>query len=496
VTGPISVTRLDLRLAPDPRRVIVRPYVPGEHSPVGGRTRVERIIDQVLELSPAARAAALEQVRASFGDRHDNLEEVLKRGFETVSHRAPTPTDLAPQVRDLIGAYFVHEYSIEAAALTNPSLVVAPDQSGLQPGSLRFIASLRAVGEGHISSIEFRTGVLDADGRVSIDPPGRPITGERRAPVFERRSFAAKLSEIEAGEAFLEVMAQLGDHFTMDELETVLTELELDGGSTDVAHLVVNTIHWLAASNYELSFPPESDLSQRVIFPEGPAESRGMEDARFVRFEGDDGSVVYYATYTAFDGFHILPQLIETNDFVTFRIATLDGQAARNKGIALFPRPLDGRLAALARSDNENNYLMFSDHVRTWETAERIQVPTLPWELIQIGNSGAPIETDVGWLVITHGVGPIRTYALGAILLDLQDPSKVIGHLPEPLLSPNEDERDGYVPNVVYSCGQLVNGNTLLIAYGASDTGARFATVELDALLDALLRAGSLPDVG
>jgi predicted GH43/DUF377 family glycosyl hydrolase len=495
VTGGIPVTRLDLRLSPDPCRVITRPYVPGEHSPVGGRTRVERIVGQVLDLSPSATAAALDQVRAAFAGRHEHLEEVLQRGFDDVSHRVPTPTDLAPDVQRLIGAYFVHEYSIEAAALTNPSLVAAPDQSGLSPGSVRFIASLRAVGEGHISSIEFRTGVLDADGEVSIDPAAPPLTGERRAPVFERRSFAAKLAEIEAGDAFLQVMDQLDDHFTMDELEDVLTDLDINGGSPDITHLVVNTIHWLAASNYELRFPPESDLSQRVIFPVGPAESRGMEDARFVRFQGDDGAVVYYATYTAFDGFHILPQLIETTDFVTFRIATLNGQAARNKGVALFPRPLDGRLAALARSDNENNYLMFSEHVRSWETAELIQVPTLPWELIQIGNSGAPIETDVGWLVITHGVGPLRTYALGAILLDLQDPSKVIGHLPEPLLSPNEDERDGYVPNVVYSCGQLVNGNTLLIAYGASDTGARFATVELDVLLDELLRAGSLPDV-
>ena len=496
MSGPVPVRRLAVRLEPDPTRVITRPYIPGDHGPVGGRTRVERIVEHVLALSDETAAATLAKVRRSFADRHQDFDEVLRAGFEDVRRRVPLPADLSPETRQLIGSYFVHEYSVQAAALTNPSLVLAPDQSGLAAGAVRFVASLRAVGEGHISSIEFRQGVLD-DGEVTIEPPAPAITGRRRPPTFEKRAFAAKLAEIDAADTLIdEVLAQLGEQFTMDELETVLGELDARGGPSDTIHLVVKTIHWLAASNYVLSFPPDSPLSSRVIFPVGPAESRGMEDARLVRFERKDGSVVYYATYTAFDGFHVLPQLIETSDFVTFRVATLNGAAARNKGIALFPRAIDGHFAALARSDNENNFLMFSDHLRTWATSERLQVPTFPWELIQIGNSGAPIETSAGWLVITHGVGPVRTYALGAILLDLDDPSKVIGHLPEPLMEATEDEREGYVPNVVYSCGQLLHGNTLLIAYGASDTGARFATVELDVLIAELLASGALPDLG
>jgi predicted GH43/DUF377 family glycosyl hydrolase len=496
VTGPVPVRRLPVRLVPDPTRVITRPYIPGGHAPVGGRTRVERIVEHVLDLSEETAAATLAKVRSAFGDRYDDLDAVLRGGFDDVGRRVPLPAGLAADTQLLIGSYFVHEYSLQAAALTNPSLVLAPDQSGLADGAVRFIASLRAVGEGHISSIEFREGVLH-DGEVTIEPAAAPITGERHPPLFERRAFAAKLAEIEADDVKVdEVIAQLDERFTMEQLEAVLADLEAAGRPSETTHLVVNTIHWLAASNYELRFAPESELSSRVIFPAGPAESRGMEDARLTRFERADGSVVYYATYTAFDGFHILPQLIETSDFVTFRVATLNGSAARNKGIALFPRPVGGHFAALARSDNENNYLMYSDHLRTWETSERLQVPTFPWELIQIGNSGAPIETPAGWLVITHGVGPMRTYTLGAILLDLDDPSKVIGHLPEPLMEADEDEREGYVPNVLYSCGQLLHDGTLLIAYGASDTGARFATVELDALLDELLASGSLPDPG
>jgi predicted GH43/DUF377 family glycosyl hydrolase len=242
-------------------------------------------------------------------------------------------------------------------------------------------------------------------------------------------------------------------------------------------------MHWLASSNYEVTFPPQSELSQRVLFPNGPSERRGMEDARFVRFVEPDESVLYYATYTAYDGFNILPQLIETVDFHRFRIATLNGPAAVNKGIAIFPRRIAGRYAALARCDGESNYLMRSDHIRFWHDAEQIQLPARPWELMQIGNAGAPIETDAGWLVVTHGVGPMRRYALGAILLDIDDPARVVGQLREPLLIPDEGEREGYVPNVVYSCGSLIHGDRLLVAYGASDTFATFATVEVDALL-------------
>ncbi len=289
----------------------------------------------------------------------------------------------------------------------------------------------------------------------------------------------------------LTLAASEGDRFTMEELEHALDQFDPPMVSPDVEALTRSTIHWLAASNYELSFPARSRISQRMLFPSSPAESNGMEDARFARFTGDDGSTVYLGTYTAYDGFHILPQLIETQEFATFRIVTMTGAAARNKGIALFPRRINGAYVALARSDNENNFVMYSDHLRVWKATEVIQVPVRPWELIQIGNNGTPIETDAGWLVITHGVGPFRTYALGAILLDLENPSRVIGHLPEPLLTAAEDERDGYVPNVVYSCGQLLHEGRVVLAYGASDRVTRFASVSLDTLLHELTSRSS-----
>ena len=284
----------------------------------------------------------------------------------------------------------------------------------------------------------------------------------------------------------IRTLAALADRFTMTDLDGALADLAGSEASSNAVHHVTQVMQWLASSNYELTFPQASELSQRVLFPHGPSESRGMEDARFVRFVATDESVTYYAPYTAYDGFNILPQLIETTDFRKFRIATLNGPSAANKGIAVFPRPIAGRYAALARTDGENNYLMLSDHVRFWHDAERIQVPTRPWELMQIGNAGPPLETEAGWLVVTHGVGPMRQYALGAILLDIDDPSRVIGHLRDPLLVPNEQERDGYVPNVVYSCGSIIHNNRLVIAYGASDTSSTFATVPVDELLSEL----------
>ena len=278
----------------------------------------------------------------------------------------------------------------------------------------------------------------------------------------------------------------LPSRFSFEQLEAAILDLDRQGVDRSLALQTIKLIHWLASSNYRTTFPEESEISERVVFPAGPTESQGMEDARFVRFTHDDGSVVYYSTYTAFDGVQILPQLIETPDFATFRIATLNGKAAQNKGIALFPRKLDGRFAALSRQDNENNYLMLSDNVRHWHETEKIQIPDRPWELMQIGNCGSPLETEAGWLVITHGVGPLRRYTLGAILLDAQDPSRMIGHLKEPLLEPGEDERDGYVPNVVYSCGSMIHGNFLVIPYGFSDSGAGIATASLDDVLTRL----------
>jgi predicted GH43/DUF377 family glycosyl hydrolase len=485
----ITVTRSQTTLAPDPRRRFAKPYLPADHTRHDGRSRAEGLVERILLLSPSEVEDTLREIRLGFADRHPDLDGVLHRGFAAAAHLVPDPAGISDEMRRVIGAYFIHEYSLEGAALTNPSIVAAPDQAGAPAGTMRVIVSLRAVGEGHISSIEFRTGLVGPPGHVELDPPGSPTTGTRRPPMFDKALFTAKLEEMGAGAELVgQAMGSLSERFTMGDLDAVLVDLERrEGYSNEVQH-VTQVMHWLASSNYELGFADSSDLSQRVLFPSGPAESHGMEDARLVRFTEPDGSVVYFATYTAFDGYNILPQLIETTDFLTFRIATLNGPAARNKGIALFPRRVGGLYAALARSDGESNYLMVSDNVRFWHEAERIQVPTRPWELMQIGNAGSPIETEIGWLVLTHGVGPMRRYVLGAMLLDLDDPSRVIGHLRQPHRTPSDSERDGYVPNVVYSCGSLVHDGQLVIAYGASDTSTGFAMVSLDALLGELTR--------
>lgn len=484
---PLPVTRSGPRLLPDPARVITKPFLPGEQVFPDGQSRIDNIVDRVLGLDEAVVVDTLAATRRAFERRHEDMDDVFERSFQEVVEHIEHP-QLTKARRLLIGAYFTHEYSIEAAALNNPSIVPAPDQTGLSEGELRFVMSLRAIGEGHISSIEFRTGVVAEDGKVTVDEPGPfPTTGTRTPAVYDKAFFTSRLMELGAlNEISGPILDALSDQFTIDQVRLAISE-EV-GRLTDrsIAFETIRTIHWLASSNYALDFDPVSSPSERIIFPAGPTESRGMEDARFVRFTDDDGSVRYYATYTAFDGFQILPQLIETPDFVSFNIRTLGGIRATNKGIALFPRKIHGRFAALSRYDNESNYLMFSDTVRFWDDAERLQVPKATWELIQIGNCGSPLETEVGWLVITHGVGPMRQYSLGAILLDLDDPGRVIGHIDEPLLVADEEEREGYVPNVVYSCGSLIHRDMLVMPYGYSDVAARVATVPIDVLLDRL----------
>jgi len=445
------------------------------------------VVERVLAMSDAEVSTTLEATLEGFGARHRDLHGTLESQFVAVAHDLDDTDRLGPEHRLLIGACLTHEFSIEGASLGNPSIVPAPDQSGLGAGEQRFIMSLRAIGEGHLSSIEFRSGVIDSEANITIDEVSRyATTGNRRPAEYEKHLFRSKLAELGVlNEIAALVLDPLPERFSLAQVNIALTELGHDVDRS-LAFETARTIHWLASSNYALTFDAQSPISERVIFPAGPTESRGMEDARFVRFVSDDGSVRYYSTYTAFDGFQILPQLIETVDFVSFRIATLQGGGARNKGIALFPRMIDGHYAALSRQDNENNYLMLSDDVRLWGNAERIQVPSKPWELVQLGNCGSPVETEAGWLVITHGVGPMRRYSLGAILLDATDPRRVIGHLKEPLLVPSGPERDGYVPNVVYSCGNMVHGENLVLPYGFSDYGARIALVRLKDLLTRL----------
>lgn len=474
-------------LLPDPKRVISKPFMPGGE--VDGRSRVQRILDRVLSLSEATVAETLSEAYARFSSRHVDLTSVLERRFDDVAHYLERPGDLSLERRRLIGAYFTHEYSIDAAALSNPSIVRAPYQEGVAAGSLRFIMSLRAIGEGHLSSIQFRAGVIDAQGRIALEETSKYArTATHRPPIYEKAMFRAKLSELDSyTETAERVLDALPEHFSAEQLETSRHEVELASGHDQGVLQATRTIHWLASSNYESTFHAESTVSERVIFPAGPTESQGMEDARFVRFTYEDGSITYFATYTAYDGYRILPQLIETRDFISFRVSTLNGASATNKGIALFPRKVGGSFLALARLDNENNHLIRSDNVRFWHTRETLQVPQEPWELVQLGNGGSPIETEAGWLVITHGVGAMRRYCLSALLLDLNDPARVIGRLRQPLLEPAEDERNGYVPNVVYSCGAIAHGGLLVLPYGFSDVGARIATVRLEDLLSALV---------
>ena len=487
----VPVTKTSVHLVPDPTRAITKPFVPAGDLSVDERFRVERILSRVLALSESEVATTLGATQDRFAARHIDLRSVFEANFAAVAGCVARAGELSAQRRLLIGAYFTHEYSIESAALSNPSIVLAPDQEGLAPGEQRFVLSLRAIGEGHISSIQFRSGVIDAGGQIDMETPSRyASTARHRAPDYEKDSFRSKLLELRAyNQVAAAIIDGLPDPFTLEQLETVIREVdrqhELEPDAENTAQ-ATRTIHWLASSNYESSFGPDSTLSERVLFPAGPTESRGMEDARFVRFTGDDGTVTYFATYTAFDGYQILPQLIESADFVNFRIETLSGPCAKNKGIALFPRMIGGRYAALSRLDNENNFLMWSDNGRFWHQSEVIQTPEHPWEITQIGNCGSPLETEAGWLVITHGVGALRQYALGAILLDKEDPARVIGHLAEPLLEPSDDERDGYVPNVVYSCGSMISGGLLVLPYGFSDVGTRIVTVRLDDLLTEL----------
>lgn len=457
-----------------------------------GTSRLEAVVGRVLALPEAHLAERLEEVRELFAHRHRDFDGILEAHSAEVAQRCANLDldDLSPIRRLLIGAYFTHEYSVEAAALTNPSMVPAPGSPAPAGSPQPFVMSVRAVGEGHISSIEWRTGTVGSDGTVTLDKPGAyATTGLRTTPLYDGELFVHKLNELGADEGMVRaVVGRLGPVFTFGELEESIAALYADGVSEALAHETVRLIHWLASSNYVVTFPEETELSERVLFPAGPTESAGMEDARCVRFEHEDGSVSYFATYTAYDGFNILPQLLQTQDFREFRIATLNGAAVDNKGMALFPRLVNGRYAALGRNDRESIFYMESDNVRFWDSAEMLQRPLHAWEIVQIGNCGPPLETEAGWLVLTHGVGPMRRYTIGAMLLDLDDPRQVIGHLREPLLEPDgRVERDGYVPNVVYSCGGMLHGDNLVLPYGFSDAGTGIVTVPLDDLLGTLL---------
>jgi predicted GH43/DUF377 family glycosyl hydrolase len=480
----INVKRTNISLQPDRTRVLARPFR------LMSDNRSVKICARVMALPESEVHELLEQVMEEFGDRHPNVRGFLQRQYEHIRPYLLNGQVASEERMLLLGGYFTHEFSLEAAALFNPSIVPHPDQSGLPLGSLRFVMSLRATAEGHISSITFRTGLVDAENNITVDTPKRFSLEPKQVSnaIYEKALFARKLKELKLDGSFNEqVLKCLGDTFTMNDLRTCVSlEIQrLHVPDKEITTVARETL-MLAQSNYEVQFEPDSRLSERVLFPATPSQSNGIEDARFVLFHDDDGTPTYYATYTAYDGRMILPQFLETSDFLYFKFFTLNGPAVENKGMALFPRKIKGRYAMLGRQDAENIYVMFSDHLHFWHTMQLVLEPSFPWEFIQLGNCGSPIETEKGWLVISHGVGPMRKYCIGAFLLDLEDPTKVIGRLREPLIKPNKEEREGYVPNVVYSCGSLLHGRQLIIPYGMSDYATTFATVPVDEVLAAM----------
>jgi len=449
-----------------------------------------------MGLSEEDTLQTLNQTLRDFSDRHRNITRIFMKHFGHVHHLVKAagynPEMLSRERKLLIGSYFTHEYSIESAAFFNPSMVEDPDQANLQEGQTRIIVSFRATGEGHISSLVFRGGIIDKHNHLEFKPSGKLVDEAETVQdcLYGKESFLKKLEEMKLHDHDVvdEVMSSLGDPFPFIELQRNVENYIQHNEITFSREKVIQALIWLANSHYEITFSLDTAISERVIFPIADTESNGIEDARFVKFTDEEGEVFYYATYTAYNGVAILPKLIETKDFYHFRIRPLFGKNAKNKGMALFPRKVNGRYAMLSRQDGENNFIMFSDVINLWdEPAQLLQEPRFPWEFVQLGNSGSPIETDRGWLLITHGVGAMRRYCLGAIMLDLVDPSKVIAHFAEPILMANEKEREGYVPNVVYSCGSIIHENELIIPYAMSDYSSGFASISMDELLEKMI---------
>jgi predicted GH43/DUF377 family glycosyl hydrolase len=485
----MKAIRTRIVIKPDYKRVLYKPFT------ILSEERIIKIIGRIMTLSEKEIKKELKIVMTEYEERHQRLRNFFLNRFEQIKKYLLTDQLLSDERKLLIGAYFTQEYSLESAALFNPSMVWHPDQTDLQEGSKRFILSLRATGEGHISSITFRTGIIDKENNISLTTPTRYVTISENItnPVYEKILFERKLMELDLLNDFAKkVLHSLDDTFTIVDLEDCIKILLRPFKNKIVEDvLTAQGILSLALSNYEIQYSPDQRLSERIIFPHSPSQVNGIEDARFVQFFDDDGSTIYYATYTAYDGKIILPQILETKDFLHFKISTLNGPEVKNKGMALFPRKINGYYAMISRQDNENIFLMYSEHLHFWYTKQIILKPTFPWEFIQLGNCGSPIETDAGWLVLSHGVGAMREYSIGAFLLDKDDPSKVIGRLEEPLLTPNENEREGYVPNVVYTCGSVIHGDELIIPYAMSDYASSIAKVNINELLQKLTESKS-----
>jgi predicted GH43/DUF377 family glycosyl hydrolase len=484
----VAVNRKDINFLPDISRVIARFLYSNDE-------RAMNTIRLVLRMTKKEASLALNPILRDYSMRHRNISKIFEKHFNNVVHLfkqlKTDPNSLDNTQKLLIGSYFTMEYSIEAAAFFNPSIVEHPDQSETGAGEKRVIISFRATGEGHISSIVFRTGVLDEKSNLTIEPIGNMLeeAGQINRHIYTKKTFKSKLDEMQNFHSMIPsglILNKLNEKFTYGELRDCIEEARKSVHMAVDKEQLYNQIMWLASSHYELEFSLDTNISERVIFPVSINEKNGIEDARFVKFIDEEGKITYYATYTAYDGTRILPKMLATTDFYHFKVIPVHGEIAQNKGMALFPRKINGKYAMLCRLDGYRNYIAFSDQISIWRKAKLLQKPEFPWEYVQIGNSGSPIETSEGWLVITHGVGPVREYVLGASLFDLENPEKEIGRLKSPLLIPNAEEREGYVPNVVYSCGSMIHNDDLIIPYAMSDYASTYATVNLKELLDAL----------
>src|SRR5476649_883513 len=478
----LSVERKPVRVNPDPKRVIARFFFTDNN-------RAKEIIQRVMSIDEDVTFGIVSPLLQEYSRRHRNITRALNRNcsrLKPLFEELDIDFDSLSIYRKLlIGSYFTHEYSIESAAFFNPSIVEDPDQTELQEGQRRVIISFRAVGEGHISSITFRRALLDQANNITVLPAGSYIDEAEivRNAIYNKKLFFDKAAITQVNiDVLKELEGKLDHHFEYSNLRRIILDSQKLQES-DMQKLEYDKVLWLADSYYEIVFSLDTDISDRVIFPISEYERKGIEDARFVEFKSEDGSSIYYATYTAYDGALIMPKLLQTTDFYNFKIMPLYGAGAQNKNLALFPRKINGRYAMMSRIDGCNNYIMYSDKINIWEKPILLQKPEFSWEFIQIGNCGSPIETEHGWIIITHGVGPMRRYVLGASLLKLDDPTIEIGRLDEPLLIPNSDEREGYVPNVLYSCGSLIHNGKLIIPYGVSDSSTAFAEVDLEELI-------------
>ncbi|HEX8562099.1 MAG TPA: glycoside hydrolase family 130 protein [Flavobacterium sp.] len=485
----LSIERKAVKVYPDPKRVIARYFFNGEE-------RALFLIRNVLAMDENQVFGIISPLLQDFSKRHRNITKKLLKHCERVRSYIETAgvdfNQLSDDRKYLIGAYFTHEYSIESAAFFNPSIIADPDQTSLEEGQTRLLISFRAVGEGHISSVVFRRATIDKDNNITIIPAGNYVDEAEKMhnTIYQKELFLKKAEEADIDPTFLlEVDGILEDRFDYEALKTAVSQAR-DKDTGEFKNAEYYKLLALSDSYRKISFSRDTDISDRVIFPISDFERKGIEDARFVKFTHDDGSIIYFATYTAYDGSHIMPKLLQTTDFYDFKTTPLNGEGAKNKNLALFPRKIDGKYVMMSRIDGWNNYLMYSDNISIWDDPIKIQTPEYAWELVQIGNCGSPIETEHGWLVMTHAVGPMRRYCIGASLLDIDHPEKEIGRLKEPLIMPNPDEREGYVPNVVYSCGSIIHNGELIIPYGLSDHSSGFASVNLELLLDRLRNGG------